>query len=146
MIKFSLETKIDQPLDEVIRLFSNRDLLVKWQPGLVSSEQIENKNGHQRYKLIYQLGRRKMTMTETIINNALPEHYDVNYQLKGVFNSVNNTFKSDGPNSTKWVSFYEFRFRGLMKLIALFMKSGFEQQSKMIMHNFKAFAERSIHH
>lgn len=141
MVRFHLETEINKPLEEVTRLFSNRDLLPKWQPGLLSSEQIES-YPYPKYKLMLSFGRRKMVMMETIVRNELPALFEGTYEMKGVFNKNINTFTSAGPQKTRWVCESEFRFTGLMKLIAFFMRSGFREQSRVIMANFKRFAEK----
>ncbi|MEO6130221.1 MAG: SRPBCC family protein [Saprospiraceae bacterium] len=141
-LKYKFEMEIKKPLEEVIRLFANRDNLSKWQKGLLSSEFIADPNGRQRYLLMYKLGRRKMKMTETILKNELPAHYDVNFKLKGAQHTTHNSFYSSGYDSTKWVSEVEYNFSGFMKILARFIKSGFEQQSLMYMKSFKAFAEK----
>ena len=142
MLRFQLETEIHKPLDHVIKLFTNRALLHKWQPGLLSSEQMES-YPYPRYKLKFNFGRRKMEMTETILRNELPAHFEGTYEMKGVFNRINNSFEAKGPGTTKWTCITEFRFSGLMKIISIFMKDGFRQQSTVIMNNFKNFAENN---
>jgi len=101
------------------------------------------RDGQRTYQLTFQLGRRKMKMTETIIRDTLPAHYDVLYKMKGVKHSVQNSFFAHGNDKTKWISEVEYRFTGLMNLIARFMKSGFEQQSRALMYSFKTLAEGS---
>lgn len=140
MLKFHFETEIKKPVEEVISLFSNRELMPQWQPGLVDDEAIAAGDGSSYHKLTYKTGRRNLVMKETILRNKGP-HYDVHYELKGIRNSVHNTFKANGPGRTIWTSDVTFRFKGLMKLIGRFMKSGLEQQSMIIMKNFKTFAE-----
>jgi hypothetical protein len=142
MVKFHIETNIEMPVEVVIRLFNNRNLLPGWQPGLISSEPLADKDGKKRYKLIYQLGRRKLPMTETIIETDSSGFYKVVYTLKGIVNNVEYNFSSTGPDSTKWIVTHTFHFKGLMKLIGPFMRGGLEQQSNTIMKNFKSFAER----
>ncbi len=88
-------------------------------------------------------GRRKMVMTETIIRNELPGYFEGTYEMKGVYNRICNTFESPAPGTTRWICANEFRFSGLMRLIAAFMKGSFKKQSEMIMGNFKRFAEAS---
>ena len=140
-LKHKFEIEISKPLDQVIKLFSNRDHLPKWQHGLLSEEPLPLLDGQRSYKLTFQLGRRKMKMTETIIRDALPAHYDIQYKMKGVKHSIQNSFSAVNDNKTKWISEVEYRFTGLMNLIARFMKSGFEQQSRALMYSFKTFAE-----
>ncbi|MEO5907044.1 MAG: SRPBCC family protein [Saprospiraceae bacterium] len=141
MLKYNLETEIEKPLDQVIRLFTNRSLLPKWQPGLVSDEIQISQEDLKTYKLTYQVGRRKLSMTETI-TCEVRNQYNATYKLKGVVNHVRHHFESIDALRTTWRSEQEFRFKGLMKLISLFMRSGFENQSRMIMNNFKQFAEK----
>ena len=140
MLRYELATEIHKPLDHVIRLFADRDLMPRWQPGLISQEQTES-DPHPRYKLKFAFGRRKMDMTETVLKNELPDCYETQYQMKGVQNRIINRFSSGGPGVTKWELTTEYRFSGLMKIVAAFMKDGFKQQTVIIMNNFKRYAE-----
>jgi len=140
MLRYQREILINKPIDQVIKVFGNRDLLFKWQPGLLSSEQVES-YPYPKYKLLLAFGRRKIVMTETIVRNQLPMHFDGTYEMKGIFNRNNNTFTSEGPNVTLWTCDAEFRFSGVMKIVAFFMKAGFKKQSAMIMRNFKGYVE-----
>ena len=140
MLRYRHETVIKKPLDDVMRLFVNRDLIAKWQPGLISSETIET-SPLPKYKLEFQFGRRKMIMTETILRNELPQHFEGTYVMKGVYNYIHNSFETVDNGSTRWICDSEFRFKGLMSIIARFMKGDFEKQSSIIMSNFKKFAE-----
>lgn len=142
MLKYNLEIEIEKPADHVVRMFTNRSALPKWQPGLVSDELQVGKDGRRTYKLTYQVGRRKLSMTETVsLQNA--NQYHATYKLKGVVNHVRHEFEAIAADRTRWRSEQEFRFNGLMKLISLFMRSGFENQSRMIMNNFKRFVEKT---
>jgi hypothetical protein len=40
MFRYRLETEINKPVEEVIRLFADRSHIPKWQPGLLSSDLI----------------------------------------------------------------------------------------------------------
>ena len=140
MLQFRQETVIHKPLNEVIRLFANRDHLAKWQPGLLSIETLET-TPHPKYKLQFQFGRRKMFMTETILRNELPKHFEGTYEMKGVFNRIHNSFESTSSGDTRWICDTEFRFKGIMRIIAVFMKDDFRKQSEIIMSNFKKFVE-----
>jgi hypothetical protein len=142
-LSYTLELLIEKPVEDVIALFRNRELLSQWQPGLIGIKPLPENEGKPRYKLTFQLSRRKMVMTETIEHDQLPGQYDVNYEMKGVFNRVKNSFVPHNAESTKWITISEFQFGGLMSLIAPFIKNGFQKQSQMIMNNFKMFAEKA---
>jgi hypothetical protein len=78
---------------------------------------------------------------ETITRNELPEHFDGSYEIKGMRSDVQNSFTSSGLNRTRWVCDTEYHFKGIMALIAPFMKENFRKQSMILMSNFKGFAE-----
>ena len=141
MFRYRIETEINRPIDEVTRIFADRSQLTKWQPGIVSSELI-NENPHPKYKLLFQFGRRKMYMTETIVRNELPHHLEGTYEMKGIFNRIHNSFESLGPGTTKWIYDSEFRFRGIISLVAIFMRNDFYRQSQIIASNFKKYVEK----
>jgi len=140
MLTYRHEIVIHKPMDEVIRVFRNRETIALWQPGLLSSELMES-HPYPKYKLLFQFGRRKMEMTETILRDELPAHFDGTYKMKGVLNTIRSSFENVEPSSTRWVSEVEFKFTGLMKIIAYFMKDDFKKQSEIIMSNFKKFVE-----
>ena len=132
---------IHKPVGYVVDLYIDRNQLSKWQRGLLSSEPIPEKEGYKKYKLTFQLGKRKMFITETILRQDLPQYYDVQYKMKGAQHVVKNSFVAENSSSTKWIYDVEFTFKGLMNLIARFMKSDFDKQSRILMDNFKGFAE-----
>ncbi|MDQ3016462.1 MAG: SRPBCC family protein [Bacteroidota bacterium] len=141
MYSFDLSIEINQPIEKVMELYQKRILLPQWQPGLVLDDKITSKTGELQYKMTFGSGRRKLVITETILRNDLPEHYDVRFELKGIINHVQNTFVPLSPSVTKWTSHVEYQFKGLKNLIATYMRSNFENQSGILMRNFKGFAE-----
>jgi hypothetical protein len=145
-MKFSVSIDIDLPRDDVIALFDNPENLPKWQKGLQSFEPISGTPGEPgaRSRLVFQMGDRRIEMTETVTKRNLPDEFNGTYDTEGVFSVVNNRFESVGPNKTKWVSENEIRFSGYMKVLGLLMKGTFSKHSLQFMQDFKAFAERGV--
>lgn len=141
MLLFNYQVVIEKPTDQVFDLIRDRSLMLQWQPGVISSEETSEKNGRKRYKLSVRMGNRTMPMIETIEKDLFPE-YVVRYEVKGVMNTVRNSFAATPSGSTLWTSESSYHFKGLMKLIGPFFKSGFDKQNRIIMHNFKSFAEK----
>jgi len=142
-MKYTCEVLIDKPKDEVVKLFDNADNMKYWQKGLVSFEHISGEPGKQgaESKLVYEMGKRKLEMIETITFNGLPDEIHSNYQTNGVVNFQKNYFKEEG-DKTRWVSEAEFKFKGIMSLMSIFMgKGSFKKQTQIYMDDFKAFAE-----
>ncbi len=143
-MKYTTEIIIDLPREEVIRKLDSAENMKYWQEGLVSYEILSEgpeADGAQM-NLEYQMGKRKMVMTETIIKSNFPEEFHATYDAKGVHNIQKNFFHEMGANSTKWVSETEFKFDSfMMKAMAFLMPGAFKKQSKKYLDNFKYFAE-----
>lgn len=142
-MKYTVRRHIDLPREQVVKLIDNPDNLEKWQPELVSFERISgdtNKPG-AKSKLVYQMGKRKVEMTETITKRNLPEEFHARYEARGVLNIQENYFKEAGNNGTLWTSINEFKFKGAMKFFALLMPRAFRRQTLKYMERFKEFAE-----
>lgn len=140
-IQFTLDTEINKPVKEVVRLFKDRSRYQEWQPGLLEIEEVPGQT-HPTYNLLMQFGRRKMKMKETILEQNLPASYKVHYLTKGVENTVQVSFEPISDTRTRYISSETFRFKGIMKLIAGNMQDNFKKQSSIIMNNFKRFAEK----
>ncbi len=141
-MKYSCELDIDLPRQRVIELFDNADNMVKWQEGLVSFDHLEGEPGQPGAKsnMVYQMGKRKIEMVETITKNALPEEFNGTYDAQGVHNILENRFIDEGEK-TKWIVTSEFQFKGFMKVMSFFMKGAFPKQTRKFMVDFKNFAE-----
>lgn len=142
-MRYTIETIIAQPIEKVIELFENPDNLAKWQPGFVGIEHISGEAGKAGAisKLTYLMGKRKIEMKETILENTLPNKFIAIYEAKGVWNKIANEFEAINTNSTKYSTQNEFVFKGFMKLISWLMPSAFKKQSCKYQEQFKAFAE-----
>ena len=141
-MKYTCELTINLPRDEVIALFDDQDNLPKWQPGLQSFEHLSGEPGQPgaKSRLLYDEGRRKIEMIETIIVRDLPETFSGTYEAKGVWNEItNHFFVEDGQ--TRWVMDSDFRFSGFMLLMLIFMRGAFRKQTMQTMQRFKDFAE-----
>lgn len=144
-MEYTTEIDINLPVNQVVELFENPDNLKKWQPTLLSRTLIEGEVGKAGTKsqLVYKRGKKgQMLMTETIVKHNLPEEFIATYEAGGVFNQQKNTFVDLGNGTTKWKSDTEFRFAGMMKLVALLLgKKGFQKETMKFHQLFKDFAE-----
>ncbi len=144
LMKYSVSIEIDKPIDEVISLFNNADNLKLWMEGLQSFEPLSGRPGEvgAKSRLKFKMGKRKIEMIETITVKNLPEEFTANYEAKGVFNTVKNSFEQLPNNKTKYATEQKFQFKGFMKLMGLLMPGAFKKQSMKYLQDFKSFAER----
>lgn len=142
-MKYTSQVEIQKPLDEVVELFDNPANLGKWMEGLLSFDHLEGTPGEAgaRSRLRFRMGKRELEMIETITLRNLPHEFNGTYEAKGVFNIVNNRFKSLDSKRTLYISEQEFQFRGFMKIIAFLMPGAFRKQTLKTLTAFKQFAE-----
>jgi hypothetical protein len=143
-MKYTNEIEIDLPIERVVKLFDDPENMKHWQPGLISLEHLSGEPGKvgARYKLLYQMGRRKIEMIETITKRDFPWEFAATYLTRGVLNKVSNKFTRLGPDKTRYVTESEFHFSGFMKIIAWLMPGAFRKQSQKFLDDFKKFAEQ----
>ncbi len=143
-MKYSHSIIIELPRNRVIELFDNPDNLAKWQPGLLKFEHLSGEPGQPgaKSRILYQMGKRKTEMIETVVLRELPDKFHGTYEANGVFNIQENYFKEVDESSTQWTSVSEFKFKSFaMKLIGWLMPGAFKKQSYKFMVYFKEFAE-----
>lgn len=143
-LTYDCQVDINLPRERVIELFDNPDNLKEWQPGLISFEHLSGEPGHPgaRSRLVYQMGKRRIEMIETITERNLPERFSGTYETKGAYNEMVNEFSELGPDRTRWVSHVRFELSGLMKIMGWLMPSTFRKQSQSFMVMFREFAEK----
>jgi len=146
-MKYTSEITVSLSRDEVHKKLDNPENMKHWQEGLLGYKQFSEeptKEGAQM-ELYYKIGKREMTLIETIIVNNFPYEFHATYDAKGVHNIQKNYFEVIDDCTTKWISESEFQFSGfMMKLMGFIMPGAFKKQSKKSLSDFKAFAEKGI--
>ena len=144
-MKYICEITIDLPREEVIRKFDSAENMKHWQKGLIDYEILSGTPGEEgtKMRLDYKMGKRSISMVETISKRDLPNEFNATYHTKGVYNIQRNTFHEAGHNTTKWKSESEFQFSSFaMKLMGWMMPGVFKKQSMKYLEDFKNFAEK----
>jgi len=143
-MKYTTQIVIRLPRQAVAELFHQRDNLYKWQPGLKSITHLEGNQGEEgaRSELVYEGRNGDLVMTETIVKKQFPEQLHMTYISRGVYNEVKNSFIEEVPGRTVWRTENIFRFSGMMRLMAPFMKQAFIHNTMLSLDRFKIFAEQ----
>ncbi|NJB70594.1 hypothetical protein GGR42_001056 [Saonia flava] len=146
-MKYTTEIIVNLPREEFIKKLDNADNMKHWQRGLVKYELLSGSAGQEgaRMSLDYKMGKREMSLIETIIKRNFPEEFHATYDTKGVHNIQKNYFEEVDANTTKWISKSEFQFSSfMMKAMGFLMPGAFKKQSYKYAEDFKAFAEKGI--
>lgn len=143
-MKYTVEVEIDKPLNKVVEVFRNTENYYDWMKGLEDIELLKGTPGNEGAEtmLHFTIGKRKMKMKEIVLRSNLPDSYLVSYNVKGVYNEVDNKFESIDNNRTLYTTANYFRFSGLMKLFSVFGKKSFTKQSLKYANDFKKFVEQ----
>jgi hypothetical protein len=141
-MKYTSEIEISEPVDRIVELFDNSDILFKWMKGLQSFEHISGTAGQPGTKsgLKFKMDKHDIEMTETILVTNLPAEFTGTYEVKGVYNIVKNRFQKIDEHKTRYITEQEFQFKGFMKCIAFLMPGAFKKESMKHLVNFKKFA------
>ncbi|MEN8839269.1 MAG: SRPBCC family protein [Flavobacteriales bacterium] len=141
-MKYTIETTINRPKKEVVALYDNIPNLYKWMEGLESVKLISGEEGKKGAKteMVFKTPKRVMTMTETILQNDLPDKMVTSYQADGVYNIIFTEFHENGEQ-TLYRTIQEFKFKGFMRIIGFFFPKAFKKQSLKYMEDFKTFVE-----
>lgn len=144
-MKYKISIDIDLPVERVIELFDNPENMKEWQPGLISFEPVSGTPGQPgaKSKLRYIMGNKEVEMIETILTRDLPKEFSGTYEAQGVYNKIVNNFIPLSESKTRWEAENEFRFAGMMKVIAFLMPGAFKKQSMKYLELFKEFAENA---
>jgi len=144
-INYKLEQVINQPIDKVASLLANPDNFEKWQPGFKGMEHLSGTPGEigAKSKLTYDMGKRQVVMTETILEMNMPEYFELSFDSDKVFNIQKNRLSKVDENTTKWITDNEFQLSGYMKIFGIIGKGMFKKQSQIYLDKFKEFAENT---
>lgn len=145
-MQYTCEIIIDRPRDRVVAVFDDPDAISKWQPTFVRMEPVSGEPGTPgaQTRLIHHENGREMVMLETIETRNLPDEMSLVFEMRGlmgVWNRVHNRFEAVAADKTRWVMESEFKFRGLMALMAPFMRGAFPKQTQQSMQLFKDYVE-----
>lgn len=142
---YNVEVTIDLPRSEVIKKFDSTENMKHWQEGLIASEHLSGTPGEvgAKMKLVYKMGKREMTLTETITKQNFPSEFHSTYDTIGMHNNQKNYFEDIDGKQTKWISKCEFLPTNFtMRVMIALMPRAFKKQSKKYMVDFKNFAEK----
>jgi hypothetical protein len=143
-MRYQLEDEIDLPRARVVELLLDPQNLTKWQPDLLSVEQLAGEPGQvgAKSKQVNRQGKGELEIIETITVINHPGEFCATYEAGDVWNLIENRFYEVGATKTRWVLVSDFRTTNIMmKLMTLFAPSMFKKQTATFMNRFKEFAE-----
>ena len=142
-MKLKFETVIDASLDTVWAAFDDPDNLNRWQQNLESFKHISGEPGQPgaTSELVYDEKGRKVVLKETITERREPDFLAGTYESRMGKTLIVNHFESVSEDSTRWTSWCNFTFKGLMKITSLFVSGIIRKRTEADMQRFKLMVE-----
>lgn len=145
-MKLSFEKLIHADLDTVWNTFDNPDNLGRWQQNFASYKHVAGDPGQPGAisELVYNEGNKSVTLRETLTERRAPDF------MAGIFESeygstiVVNHFEAIDKDTTRWSSWCNITFKGVMKLMSLFMAGSVRKRTEGDMERFKLLVETNV--
>lgn len=143
-MKYTLSNTINKPLEEVIEKFRDLEGVKHWMEGLQKIEHLSGTPGELGAKSdFYFLHKSKeMKISETILEQNLPNQIKFAYQSPMGYNEVEMIFEKHSDNTVKQTNNSFFELKGFMKIMGFLMKGMFRKQSLKYMTAFKNYVEQ----
>ncbi len=145
-MKFNGSVDIAKPREEVVKYFIDPQYLGNYQDGFVRKDHVSGEVSQTGAvaKMYYEYGKRKLELTETILNNNLPESFDAEYHHIHMDNFMRCKFVPIDENNTRYE--YEFEYTRINwfmpRLMAILFPSMYRKQGEKWMKQFKEFVEK----
>lgn len=145
-MKHKTEISIDADLATVWKMFDDPDNMMKWQPTLRSFTHQSGTPGQPDAisELVYDENGREVIMTETITARREPDFLGGTYESKWANVAIVNHFAKTGDDQTRWTMNAKYGFKGIMKIMALFMRKSICARSDTDMNRFKLLVETTV--
>ena len=145
-MKMKFETTIDADRDTVWAAFTNPDNMRRWQQNHESFVHISGEPGQPGAisELTFNEKGSKIVLTETVTERRDPDFLAGTYDSPHGTTLIVNHFEPIDENATRWTSWANFRFRGFMKFISLFVVSVIRKRTEGDMQRFKLMVESDL--
>lgn len=142
-MKFRHEIIIDADPKTVWATFDNPANMKAWQPTLESFTRISGEDGKPGAvaELVYDENGRKVTLIETITERREPHFMAGTYESDAGNALIVNHFEDAGDGGTRWTMYGNHTFKGIFRLLGLFVAGSIRKRNEAMMNNFKLLAE-----
>ncbi len=142
-MKMKVEAEIRASRDFVWAVFENPDNLTRWQPTLESFTPQTGEVGQPgaTSELVYNENGKKITMIETVTERQKPQF------MAGIYDSARATslivihLEEIDDNTTRFVSYTNMKFKGMMKIMSVFVAKSIRDRAEADLNRFKLLVE-----
>ncbi|MGI9262549.1 MAG: SRPBCC family protein [Woeseiaceae bacterium] len=145
-MKLNCEVIVDASLEDVWTAFDDAQNLHRWQQNFVSCSQKAGTPGQPGSvaELTYDENGKKVVLTETIAERREKEFLVSSYESPYGSTLIVNRFEAIDASSTRWTSWCNFKFRGVMKIMSAFSGGAIRKRTEGDMQRFKIVVESDL--
>ncbi len=142
-MKMKFETEIRAGRELVWALYDNPNKLSRWQPTLESFTHLAGDPGQPGAvsELVYNENGKKVTMTETVTERRKPHFMAGTYDNDWATSLIVNHFEEIDDNTTRFISYSNMNFKGIMKILSLFVARSIRARVEADLSRFKLLVE-----
>jgi uncharacterized protein YndB with AHSA1/START domain len=142
-MKMKYEAEIKAGRDVVWAAFDNPDNLSRWQPALESFTPVsgEPRQPGSVSELVYKEKGKKITARETVTERREPLFLAGTIDNAWATTLIVHHFEEIDEHNTRFVSYTNTQFKGIMKLMSLFVARSIRTRAQADLDRFKLFVE-----
>lgn len=145
-MKYRGEITIAAEPEFVWQIFDDPESTRIWQPSLKTYRQLSGAAGDIGcvYELVFDNNGRDIKAVATLTEKREYEVMSSTVDSESSFATVVNHFEPVGDNQTRWLFSIEYRFKGLYRIVALFLRGSMRSRASEEMQNFKELVETRL--
>jgi hypothetical protein len=145
-MKYQGEITIAAEPEFVWNIFDDLESTRIWQPYLKTYKQLSGTAGEvgSVYELVFDNNGRDIKAIATLTEKREYEVMASSIDSESSFATVVNRFEPIGNNQTRWIFSVEYRFKGLYRLVAFFLRKSMRTRAANEMRNFKQLVESRL--
>ena len=130
----------------VWQVFDDPESTRIWQPSLKTYKQLSGTPGRIGcvYELVFDNNGRDIKAVATLTERRDYAVMSSTIDSESSFATVVNRFEPVGDNHTRWIFEIEYRFKGLYRIVALFLRGSMRARASEEMKNFKELVESRL--
>jgi len=142
-MKMKYEAEINACRELVWATLDNPDNLSRWQPTLESFTHQVGEPGQPGAvsELVYNENGKKLTTTETVTERRKPDFMAGSYDNAWATTLIVNHFEKVDDNTTRFISYANINFKGIMKIMSLFTARSIRNRVEADINRFKLLVE-----
>ncbi len=142
-MKLNYEILIGASQDRVWAAFDNPDNMRRWQQNFHSYTRKSGEPGQPESvtELVFDEKGKKVILNETITERREPDFLAGTYESAHGTTIIVNHFEIVDENTTRWSSWCNFTFKGIMRFMSLFIGGAVRKRTEGDMARFKLMVE-----